>query len=469
MNNAFYLSNKESKVRVCKMFFRNTLGINDRPIRTVLAKKDGGFIDTDKRGKHGHHRQLDPSIKNSIRIHIESIPRIESHYTRANTSREFIPGDKSLADLHRDYVEIQKEKNEPAANLMMYSRIFNNEYNISFFVPKKDLCNLCEAYKNDPDDVELKAKFDEHEREKILSRLAKENDKHLINNEKFIVSTFDLQAVMPCPTGDVSIFYYKSKINSYNFTVCQLGSDVVDCFFWNECEGQRGANEIGTCLWLYLQKTAPLHDNDNLELTFYCDNCCGQNKNKYIFALFLHAVRTLKIKTITLKFLICGHTQNEGDAVHSVIKKQIKKAKKSGPIYIPQQYATLISTAKKKGRPYTVHELAHSDFLDIKRLSADMGGAKVLKDSLGNALQLSKIKIVKFDKVKPSSFLFKYSYGQVDFLEVDIRTRGSKQCPCLHKAYSRKFPLNEQKKQDCLSLLTSKHIPQTYAPFFTSL
>ena len=229
-------------------------------------------------------------------------------------------------------------------------------------------------------------------------------------------------------------------------------------FFWNECEGQRGANEIGTCLWLYLQKIAALLDNENLELTFFCDNCCGQNKNKFILSLLLHAVRTLNIRKITLKFLICGHTQNEGDAVHSVIEKQIKKAKKAGPIYIPQQYATLIRTAKKKGRPFTVNELAHSDFLDIKRLTAEMGGAKVLKDSIGNPLHLSKIKVVKFEKLKPSSFSLKYSYDQIDFFEVEIKARGNKQYSTLHKAYSKKFPLNERKnKTACLCL-----IPNTY-------
>lgn len=39
-NNAFYFILKEQKVRVCKLFFKNTLDINDRPIRTVLEKQN---------------------------------------------------------------------------------------------------------------------------------------------------------------------------------------------------------------------------------------------------------------------------------------------------------------------------------------------------------------------------------------------------------------------------------------------
>ena len=71
-------------------------------------------------------------MKDSLRQHIDSIPRVESHYTRAQTSREYIPGDKSLADLHHDYVKQREDMGQLAANLMMYSRIFISEY-ISFF------------------------------------------------------------------------------------------------------------------------------------------------------------------------------------------------------------------------------------------------------------------------------------------------------------------------------------------------
>jgi hypothetical protein len=101
------------------------------------------------------------------------------------------------------------------------------------FVPKKDLHNLCQSFTNVPDNEELKKKFEEHEKENILSQKSKEQDKSLVDNN-FVLLTFDLQAVLPSPTGEVSIFYYKSKINSYNFTICELGMENVECFFWHE-------------------------------------------------------------------------------------------------------------------------------------------------------------------------------------------------------------------------------------------
>lgn len=43
----------------------------------------------------------------------------------------------------------------------------------------------------------------------------------------------------------------------------------------------------------------------------------------YLFALMKYP----KIKSIIHKYLISGHTQNEGDSVHSIIEKAIKKTK----------------------------------------------------------------------------------------------------------------------------------------------
>ena len=66
---------------------------------------------------------------------------------------------------------------------------------------------------------------------------------------------------------------------------------------------------------------------------FYSNNCSGQQKNKFMMALYLYAVNNLpNITSITHKFLIKGHTQNEGDSAHSLIEREVKRILKSGPI-----------------------------------------------------------------------------------------------------------------------------------------
>ncbi|XP_055846447.1 uncharacterized protein LOC129912278 [Episyrphus balteatus] len=54
-NNAFFFSKNNKKLRVCKMFFRNTLDISDSKIRTVLEKRKKMYatmqLEPDMRGK----------------------------------------------------------------------------------------------------------------------------------------------------------------------------------------------------------------------------------------------------------------------------------------------------------------------------------------------------------------------------------------------------------------------------------
>uniref|UniRef100_A0A8D8SAD1 Uncharacterized protein n=1 Tax=Cacopsylla melanoneura TaxID=428564 RepID=A0A8D8SAD1_9HEMI len=118
-NTAYSFMKEGTKVRVCKLFFEKTLDINPRPINTVKNKRDkvaGVLQEKDLRGKHGKHKKLDQTIIDGIKQHIESIPKIESHYTRAKTSKLFIDGSKTITDIHRDYVSKCETEGKPYAN-----------------------------------------------------------------------------------------------------------------------------------------------------------------------------------------------------------------------------------------------------------------------------------------------------------------------------------------------------------------
>lgn len=55
-----------------------------RTLRTVIEAKssDCGMAPTDQRGKHGNQPKSDPEVLESVRQHINSVPRVESHYLR---------------------------------------------------------------------------------------------------------------------------------------------------------------------------------------------------------------------------------------------------------------------------------------------------------------------------------------------------------------------------------------------------
>lgn len=87
----------------------------------------------------------------------------------------------------------------------------------------------------------------------------------------------------------------------------------------------------------------------------------------------MYVVMFLNILEITHKFLTTGHTQMPVDSMHSRIENQNKRALKSGPVYIPAQWVSIIKLAKKNGKPYSTTEMDSKDFLDITRLCNDLG------------------------------------------------------------------------------------------------
>ncbi|XP_072395046.1 uncharacterized protein [Diabrotica undecimpunctata] len=157
-NKAYFFLNNNKAIRVCKLFFIATLAINHKVISTVFRKLNlcdsCRVLENDKRGRHGNHYKISENVKNNVRNHINSIPRIESHYCRANISKEFIDGSKTITDLHRDYT-------------------------------KQYQCEDCVQYRNCNDEhkQDMEEKYNKHIKEKDLSRKEKEKDKDSDDND----------------------------------------------------------------------------------------------------------------------------------------------------------------------------------------------------------------------------------------------------------------------------------------------
>lgn len=493
-NCAFYFTVNGIKIRVCKVFFINTLDISDKVIRTVKSKTDAqGFIEKDQRGKNVEKRKkIDPTIIQDIKNHINSIPRIESHYLRSSTSREYIGGEKTIRDLWRDFDKHQRDAGKPSCLYWLYYEIFNKDFNIGFFQPKKDRCDLCFEYELALPDlkIQLKEKYDKHLEEKNLSRNEKLTDRKNVD-ETHIVAVFDLQAVMQCPSGETSAFYYRSKLNCLHFTIVELTRKIpkegkdnskdhdvgaysdVYSYFWDETQGQRGANEIGSCILNYLESLNAKHEGKAIHVTFYSDNCCGQNKNKYITTLYSYAVYKFEnIHSITQKYLIKGHTQNEGDSVHSLIEKEIQRHKKSGPVYAPCQYVMLIKNSRKTGKPFMVTELTFDFFSNLKDLQEKWAYNFNETENKQN-LTWNDIKVLKFLKQDLLKFYFKTSFSQTEFSEVDMRNKRKKmpdvQNIIMTKPYSKPMTLSTRKHNDLRYLVANNLIPHYYAYFYKSL
>lgn len=460
-------------IQICKTFFKNTLDINNRTIFTVTKKKnEHGFLEGEKRGRHGKQKRVKTDVINGIKRHIDSFPKKMSHYCREKTKKEYLDGSLNIATMYRLYVQICIANNKECAKFSMYKKIFNTEYNIAFHVPKNDQCSLCANYENgsEEDKKKIRDKYEKHLQEKELSRQEKKIDSQRTDN--VLVCCFDLQAVLTTPNGEISSFYYKRRLATYNFTIYNIKEKLGSCFLWHEGIAKRGANEIGSCLYKYLLS----EECKSGDIIFYSDNCAGQNKNKFIFTLYLFCVQNIeKIKTITHKFLIKGHTQNEGDSMHATIEREKNRMLKSGPIYTPAHWASIIRLAKKSGAPYKLTEMDTTDIFDVKALCTQMG-KNFVKNTNNEKIVWNDVKIVRVEKTKPNIIFYKTSYGQADFKSIDVRPnakrlRNQEQKTLfeLAPAYRQAPRIDAKKKKDLLDLCKENAIISVYWPFYQSL
>lgn len=146
--------------------FQQTLGISETVVSTALSKlKISPTIASDMRGKHfSRPHVIQEHIKNHIKEHISSFPVVESHYIRQDSKREYLENGLSVSKMYRLYTEWIQEKPTDSDNLIkatlrQYNDIFNIDFNLSFFKPIKDLCDVCEQYKLASDDEKKNYKF----------------------------------------------------------------------------------------------------------------------------------------------------------------------------------------------------------------------------------------------------------------------------------------------------------------------
>jgi len=356
-------------LRVCKKFFLATLAVGERTVRGVKdkeAKKGLTAAAEDDRGKHPPVHKLSEEKLNSIKEHINSFPRMESHYCRSSSSRDYLAADLNLLRLYDLYVQKVKEEGREKDFKVCQStffRVFHEHFpKVSFHHPKKDGCSYCNKYSlmTEEQKAEAKSDYDLHMQCKVLSREQKERDKIEAseNRETTRSFTMDLRKVFETPRTTLSLAYYTRSLSSYNFTLFDQDSMEGTCYFWTEVEGNRGSSEIGSCVYKHLLSLP----ETVRKVSLYSDSCGGQNRNRFMASVLLYSVRRTRLEEITLNFLETGHTDMECDSMHSAIEGR----KKNLCISHPAEWCTVILNARRKShKPYTLHQLKHRDFYNL--------------------------------------------------------------------------------------------------------
>lgn len=289
--------------------------------------------------------------KEILKQFIESLPKLPSHYCRKNSNKiylEPIHGDNMLG-IYSEYKRIcSEQENGPVQHISRTSfDSYISKLNLTFQQPKKDRCDKCIMYEvGNLSEQEYK----NHTDKKNRARLEKEQDKTKAIEGTSIVLTMDVQAVKVCPSLNASALYYKTKLCCHNFTIYDLGSHEVTCYWFNETQADFAANTFATCVIDFLSRNCDGSKN----IILWSDGCTPQNRNA-ILSNALLSYSTENQVTVEQKFLVKGHTQMEVDSVHSLIERKIKNKR----IHLPSDFIRLTEEARTSLSPLQVKELSY--------------------------------------------------------------------------------------------------------------
>lgn len=478
----FFVNNKT--VKVCKTTFLNTFAISDSWIKTILKKTSKGpDVSPDKRGRHNKRANaISRETIDSIKEHINSFPRVESHYLRKYTRREYLEENLNIHQMYTLYKEwhtLNKFGDIKMATERQYYDTFNTEFNISFFRPKKDRCNVCCNFENakflkDQDSNlfrKIETRYNKHVIDKEKARSLKNQDK--ANFLKFskgdwknsVVACFDYEKVLSIPRSDTNAFYYKRKIGVCNFTLTDIGRNQTICYCYDETIAKKGPNEVGSFLLNYMEEQNK--NNAINKFLFYSDNCGGQNRNRFVFALYVYASLRLENVEITHTFLECGHMQNEGDAVHALIERRGK----NHDIFTPKSWYDIIRAAKRSEKtPYIVKEVTQDMVFNLKKI---VFAPNWISNTEGAKVPWSKVKVIHTSHAKPGKLFYKLEFDS-DYLEVDVMKNRPNldfdlKTVKLDLAYKSQFKLSAAKYKDVMTLCKDLAIPKDYHEYYENL
>ncbi|KAF4526963.1 hypothetical protein B566_EDAN014341 [Ephemera danica] len=250
--------------------------------------------------------------------------------------------------------------------------------NLAVHQLRKDACDVCTSIRLDlkhkdltsEKKAEVEKKLEEHIKSYKEALEEKKRDKK--SGPKIAVWVCDLQKVFSLPHLTTNIQYYLMKLQVRNWTSYNLKSSDATCRVWDETNGSVDASDFAS-LWRDFIDEQMEREPDLEELITWSDGCCSQNRNAVLANVLLLLAMKHKI-IITQKFLVHGHTFNEGDVCHSCIERVFQKTL----IYSLEDCAAAMrkarihskATAGAVEHPFEVRIMNYTDFKNYKKLNA---------------------------------------------------------------------------------------------------
>lgn len=371
------------EVKVCKNAFISMNGISRGKIDYILKQlKTTGKVPKYKKGKHDNRpHKLSDIVVEAIRNHIKSFKGRESHYSKKDSTKTYLPSELNVAKMFKMF----QEENDHVCSLESYRTIFNNEFNISFGYPRTDTCSTCDSYiaKKKYLEKQLGEEHDKEEKNVLSSEIRQMDIDHQVHLSK--AKTFydrkkaakmssrksmhmeaicmDFAKNYPCPNIATNDVYYRRQLSLYAFNIHILSDSRSIFYVYPQTVANKGSDEVASFLHHFVYNHL---EKDITHLEIFSDSCGGQNKNKTLLRLMHHLVHVEnRFDYIKMTFPIRGHSYMECDKNTALVKH-------SSPAETPQDWIHIFEVARCKPSPFVIEEVEQkmvkdwSNFLDEK-------------------------------------------------------------------------------------------------------
>lgn len=322
---------KDFKIQVCQNTFIGILGVSRFRVNKIAKDYTlNGQMPVERRGGARLNERFRMK-RESVKLFIENLKGVESHYCRGKSARQYLSCDLNIAKLLKMYNSSVNESLK--VKRTFFRNIFCQCFNVGFGAPVTDECSKCielreriKVEQNKESKVELMTQLRVHKLrgKAFYAKLREEND-------DIVTFSFDCQKNLVNPKVQDQAAYYSRQLYTYNCTVVKgssrskMTNENVTIYTWLENQYSKGSNEICSIIYDVLSKT----DLSSYKMIRLCaDGCGGQNRNSIMVNMLSYMLLNIvppNIKRIELIFPVPGHSFLPPDRVFGRIEKALRK------------------------------------------------------------------------------------------------------------------------------------------------
>lgn len=185
-------------------------------------KESGALEPENKGGRPTALKGRDLAVREAIRSHIHRFQRVESHYCRSSSKKEYLHPDLRLLKMVEMFNSLNKDKGT-TTSYYTYSNEFH-QMNLGFHHPRKDQCTLCNTYRrgDQKQKADLESRYQAHINEKNTVRQIKGYVKENLVDETCVAACFDLQQIIHLPIAADSKLFYHIRLTNFNLTAYDI-------------------------------------------------------------------------------------------------------------------------------------------------------------------------------------------------------------------------------------------------------